>query len=70
MLIGRPLHFDEPMFWLDRFGAVLDTVRKLRIPVIMDADIGHLSPMMPLISGSMADITFKDNSLNIEMRLV
>ena len=70
MLIGRPLHFDEPMFGLDRFGAVLDTVRKLNIPVIMDADIGHLSPMMPLISGSMADITFKDNSLNIEMRLV
>lgn len=70
MLIGRPLHFDEPMFGLDRFTAVLDTVKKLNIPVIMDVDIGHLSPMMPLISGSMADITFKDNSLNIEMRLV
>ncbi len=70
MLIGRPLHFDEPMFGLDRFEAILNTARKLNIPVIMDTDIGHLSPMMPLISGSMADITFKDNSLNIEMRLV
>ena len=70
MLIGRPLHFDEPMFNLDRFEAVLDTVRKLNVPVIMDADIGHLSPMMPLISGSMADVTLKDNKLTIDMRLV
>ena len=69
MLIGRPLHFDEPIYGLDQYEAVLPVAGKLGIPVIMDCDIGHLSPQMPLICGSMADVSFKGNSLNIRMRL-
>ena len=68
-IIGRPLQFNEPMFNLDQYDAILYTVSKLDVPVIMDADIGHLSPMMPLICGSMADVTLTGNSLSIQMRL-
>ncbi len=69
MLIGRPLHFDEPMFGLDQYEAVLPVAGKLQIPVIMDCDIGHLSPQMPLICGSLADVKLSGNSLSINMRL-
>ncbi len=68
-IIGRPLQFNEPMFNLDQYDAILYTVSKLDVPVIMDADIGHLSPMMPLICGSMADVALTGNSLSIQMRL-
>ena len=68
-MIGRPLQFNEPMFDLDQYDAILYTVEKLGVPVIMDADIGHLSPMMPLICGSLADITLKDGKLTVDMKL-
>jgi muramoyltetrapeptide carboxypeptidase LdcA involved in peptidoglycan recycling len=35
------------------------------VPIIFDADIGHMPPMMPIISGSFADIRF-DGKLRID----
>lgn len=66
MLIGRPLN-GETMFNLDHFQAVLGIIGSLGIPVIMDVDLGHLPPMMPLVVGSMADVTVGESGLNIEM---
>ncbi|NLG03157.1 MAG: LD-carboxypeptidase, partial [Clostridia bacterium] len=60
-LIGRPLHYNEPMFGLDQYEAVMGVLRKYRVPVIMDADLGHLPPMMPLICGAKAHVTADDN---------
>lgn len=66
-IIGRPLHFKEEMMGLDQYNAITETVEKLNIPVIMDCDLGHLPPAMPIICGSMANVTFKNNKLRIEM---
>lgn len=68
-LIGRPMHYDEPMFGLDRFGAILDTAARLGISAIMDVDIGHLSPMMPIVCGSIADIRLEAGKLSVIMEL-
>ncbi len=38
--------------------------------MIMDADLGHLPPMMPLVSGSMAEIVMENNRLRITMDYV
>ena len=67
-LIGRPLHFGEEMMGLDQYKAITETAAKLNIPVIMDCDFGHLPPAMPLICGSIADVTFKNNKLTIDMK--
>ena len=37
------------------------------VPVIMDADLGHLPPMMPLVTGSMARIEAEENRLSVKM---
>lgn len=66
-LIGRPLCHGQEMMGLDQYTAVLPTAKRHGIPVIMDVDLGHLPPMMPLVSGSMAKIKAKDNRLEIEM---
>lgn len=68
-LIGRPLHYGENDFGLDQYEAVLGILRKYHVPVIMDLDIGHLAPMMPLISGAMAEVTVSGNDISIEMEL-
>ena len=66
-LIGRPLCNGQEMIGLNQYEAVLPTVRKHKVPVIMDADLGHLPPMMPLVTGSMADIQMRKGKLEIMM---
>ena len=66
-LIGRPMHFEEPMMGLDRHSAVTGILHDYHVPIIMDLDIGHLPPMMPLIEGALADVTVKGNDINICM---
>lgn len=68
-LIGRPMHFDEPMLGLDRHTAVTKVLGDFGVPILMDLDIGHLPPMMPLITGSLANVTVKGNDIEIEMKL-
>lgn len=66
-LIGRPLVFGQEMMGLDQYHAVCDLLKEYQVPIIMDADLGHLSPMMPLICGSYAGITAVRNDIEIKM---
>ena len=70
-IIGRPMHHDEPMLGLDQYEAILHTAREFDVPVIMDADLGHVPPMMPLIVGSYANVhaDAAANRLSIDMQL-
>ncbi len=68
-LIGRPMHFDEPMFGLDRHDAVTGILGDMGVPIIMDLDIGHLPPMLPLICGSYAKASCKGRAFAIDMEL-
>lgn len=69
-LIGRPLCFGQEMMGLDQYHAVWDLLKGYDVPVIMDVDLGHLPPMMPLICGSMATVSYTDGDsrkLKIDM---
>ena len=66
-LIGRPLCMGQDMMGLDQYRAVTDILGKYKVPVVMDLDIGHIPPMMPLISGSMARVNLKGQNFEILM---
>lgn len=66
-LIGRPGHFDEPMFGLTQYEAVTGVLGELGVPIVMDLDIGHVAPMMPLVCGSLATAHVADGEFHIEM---
>lgn len=68
-LIGRPEN-GSPMMDLDAYGAVLEVAGRKNVPVVMDVDLGHLPPMMPIVVGSMADVNVKGNDIRIDMRYV
>lgn len=70
-LIGRPLAGQEDMMGLDHIRAVTDLLAEYQVPILLDVDIGHLPPMMPLITGSMAHITAspEDGSMSLQMEL-
>lgn len=65
-IIGRPLCFGEEFLGLDQYKAVTDALGEYNVPVIMDADIGHLPPMMPLISGSRINLYASENDICIK----
>lgn len=65
-VIGRPLCFGQEMMGLDQYEAVMAIVRDFNVPVIMDADLGHLSPSLPIVCGAKATIDAKGNDLSIQ----
>lgn len=65
-LIGRPYCFGEDLFGLDQYRAVTDLLAEYKVPIIMDLDIGHLPPMMPLICGATADVKVAGNNIEIK----
>lgn len=65
-LIGRPGCFGEELFGLDQYHAVTDLLEEYDVPIIMDLDIGHKPPMMPIICGSTANVTVDGQNFTIE----
>ncbi|MDD5921607.1 MAG: LD-carboxypeptidase [Eubacteriales bacterium] len=68
-LIGRPMIFGESILGVDQYNAVTDMLGDLDVPIVMDADIGHLPPAMPLITGCFADAEVHGNDLRVKMTL-
>ena len=67
-LIGRPWHYGEELLGLDHRKAVMGELKECGVPIVTDLDIGHLPPMMPLISGSKAEVTVQGGQIDILMR--
>lgn len=69
-LIGRPrLGMGMEEFGIDSYQAVCEMLYPYRVPVLMDLDIGHMPPSMPLICGSMANVASDGKTYRVEMEL-
>lgn len=69
-LIGRPkMGMGAEEFGIDEYQAVTEMLKKYRVPILMDLDIGHVSPMMPLVCGSMARVVSDGETYRVEMSM-
>ncbi|MBR6909009.1 MAG: LD-carboxypeptidase, partial [Lachnospiraceae bacterium] len=64
-VFGRPYN-GETMMNLDKYEAVLEVARHYRVLIIMDADIGHYDPMIPVMMGSVAEFSVKQNEMTVK----
>ena len=66
VLVGRILFSNE-----DTSMTYENALREIfgEIPIIMDADIGHVAPKMTLVNGSIARVTYKNHKGTIEQYL-
>lgn len=64
-LIGRPMHLGEELMGMDMINAATGILEKYNVPILMDLDIGHINPKMPIISGAYADVSAEHDSINI-----
>lgn len=69
-IIGRPLCFGDNYCGMNQYDAVTGVLSKYNVPIIMDADIGHLPPMIPVISGSLAEVAVEKNNMRIKYNMI
>lgn len=66
-IIGRPkASWGVNMLGADQYNAVTGALDVLGKPVIMDAEVSHIDPLLPTIMGANAVVTVKGNDLNIK----
>lgn len=64
-LFGRSQRFGEELFGLDQYRAVTELLAKYNVPILMDLDIGHIPPMMPMVNGGFAKVQSQGNDVQI-----
>lgn len=65
-IIGRPLAaWKEEMMGLNQYNAVTGILGKYNVPIIMDADVGHMAPAIPIISGAYTTVTTIDGNITL-----
>jgi muramoyltetrapeptide carboxypeptidase LdcA involved in peptidoglycan recycling len=65
ILFGRPLMVRED-YNLSYFDATKDALNELNIPVIMNTDIGHIYPQIPIVNGAILDVYSKNGKGSIK----
>ncbi len=68
-LIGRPGCYGQEMMGLDQYNAVTGVLLEFGVPIMMDLDIGHLPPQIPMISGAYAKVAVIDGKFKIDYEL-
>lgn len=68
-IIGRPMLYEQDMMGLDQYRAVVDIIGDIDVPILMNADIGHLPPMIPIVCGAMGEVRSYGNSYSLEMEM-
>ena len=65
-LLGRPLSAREEIMGADRFNAAADLLLELGAPILLDVDLGHLPPSMPIKNGAHAKVALQNGNLIID----
>ncbi len=64
-IIGRPLHINEDFFGQNYADTTIDMLKEFNVPILLDCDIGHLKPTIPLRCGAMATIKLDNDNILI-----
>jgi muramoyltetrapeptide carboxypeptidase len=63
-VFGRPL-FTEDYKGVTFEHAVLSQLKDLGVPILANADIGHMLPTIPVVNGAVATVNYKNNKAKI-----
>lgn len=65
IILGRPLMVNAD-YGISYEETIKDALKDLKIPVIYNSDIGHVSPQMPIVSGGILEVTSKNGKGKIK----
>lgn len=67
-LIGRPLCINQELFGMNHIDAVTDVLSDFNVPILLDIDLGHIAPSLPMRNGAYATITYRNNNIYINYK--
>jgi len=67
VLVGRTSAPDHPQ--LTQREAVVDALGRLDLPIVLDLEIGHVPPHLPLVNGALAHVVVDGDRREISQRL-
>ncbi len=65
-LIGRPLHYYDDFGGFTCRDAAIGILEKYGVPIVLDIDLGHLSPRIPIVSGALAEVKASGNEFTLK----
>ena len=65
IIFGRPL-FIRDDYDIDFHQTVKDVLGDLNIPIICDADVGHVSPQFAMVNGAILEVTSQDGKGSVK----
>lgn len=65
-VIGRPLQYRDNFDGFTPYEANVDYLKQFSVPIVYGMDLGHLSPMIPFVSGAYARINARGNEFFVE----
>ena len=65
IIFGRTIYLRED-YELSLTDVVKDALQNFDVPVILDADIGHVPPQMPIVNGSILNVTCENGKGKIQ----
>ncbi len=65
-LLGRHLCRDYEQMGVNKYNAVTDMLSSFSKPILMDIDLGHISPSMPILTGAKATVSLLDGNIIID----
>ena len=68
LVMGRP-HNGGELFDVDVREALINNLKGLNIPVIYDADLGHVPPSWTIINGAIASVNYENGKCRIRYEL-
>ena len=69
-ILGRPYYFGEDFMGMSFNDAAREILGGLGVPVLPNADLGHLPPMMPFVAGALAKIDAQDGRMKLQTLFV
>ena len=69
-ILGRPMHIGEDFMGMSFDDAARDMLEDLQVPVLLNADLGHLPPMMPFVSGAFTKVDARDGQMKLQTLFV
>lgn len=67
-IFGRCYNFFDESFGITHTESIIDILGDLNVPIIMNADLGHLGPSLPIRCGALGTVKIDKNKLIIKYK--
>lgn len=64
-IIGRSLNYYDKSFNINMIDAYISVLKDLNLPMLINIDLGHLAPSLPIRCGALATVEYKNNNVYI-----